>query len=369
MNKERKVESTALRLIEPGKFKSVTIEHEVQDNDVVVEPYLASVCHADLRYFTGNRRQEALDEKLPMALFHEGLGIVKKSNHPKHSVGDRVVIVPSIPGYVLDNKAKDDCCVHCQEGGQPNYCLDGEFLGSGYDGVGQSRLVIGGDNLVTVPEELPDDIAILAELCSVSVFAINSRENLQHAIQKGKKVAVFGDGPVGYLTAATLHFIYQVPQEQLIVFGAVEEKLAAFTSFATTHLVHNYDFQAASGVQTIFECTGGQFSSSAINQAIDLIDREGYIVLMGVTEDLVPINTRDVLEKGLTLEGSSRSTTADYEQLMGAFKNKEFQKALQKLVPEKPWEIQSTADLTRVMDAASAYRGWKKTYVSFHWDK
>jgi len=369
MKTDSKIQSTALRLVQPGQFESVHIEHHIQENDVVVEPYLASVCHADIRYFTGNRRQDALDKKIPMALFHEGLGIVRESRHPKYKKGDRVVIVPSIPGYVLHNKEKNDCCIHCQEGGKSNYCLEGAFLGSGYDGVGQSRLVIGGDNLVSVPESLPDDIAILAELCSVSLFAINLRDGLQQTIQNEKKVAVFGDGPVGYITAATLHYIYGVPQEQLVVFGAIEEKLAAFTDFATTHLVHDYDFQAETGVQTIFECTGGKFSSSAINQAIDLIDREGYIVLIGVTEELVPINTRDVLEKGLTLIGSSRSMTEDFEHLMNAFKNEGFQKTLRKLVPEGSWEIQSAADLKKAMDATSEYRGWKKTYLSFDWDK
>jgi|SRR5690625_324714 len=367
MSKGDKIQSTALRLTQPGQFERTCIEHDVHENDVIVEPYLASVCHADLRYFTGSRRQDALESKLPMALFHEGLGIVRMSYHPKYKPGDRVVIVPSIPGYVLNNTSKNACCTHCQEGGQPNYCLEGAFLGSGYDGIGQSRLVIGGDNLVLVPNELTDDIALLAELCSVSVCAVNLKKDLQETIQKGKKIAVFGDGPVGYLTATTLHFIFNVPKTQLIVFGAVEEKLAEFTDFSTTHLVHDYDFQAETGVQTVLECTGGQFSSSAINQAIDLIDREGEILLMGVTEDLVPINTRDVLEKGLTLRGSSRSTKKDFEQLMEAFKNEQFQKVLQKLVPSKAWTIHSIDDLIKAMHAASDNRGWKKTYMSFAW--
>jgi hypothetical protein len=34
-----------------------------------------------LRYYTGNRRPEALAKKLPMALFHEGIGIVEDSKH------------------------------------------------------------------------------------------------------------------------------------------------------------------------------------------------------------------------------------------------------------------------------------------------
>ncbi|MEJ7356067.1 zinc-binding dehydrogenase, partial [Staphylococcus haemolyticus] len=92
-------------------------------------------------------------------------------------------------------------------------------------------------------------------------------------------------------------------------------------------------------VHTVFECCGGKFSESAINQAIDLIDRQGQLVLMGVTEELVGINTRDVLEKGLTLSGSSRSTKKEFEQLIQAFENEEYQEALKKLIPEDYYDI------------------------------
>lgn len=361
-----KVKSTAYRLTEPGVFTEQQVEHVVKENDVVIEPYLASVCHADLRYFTGNRRKEALDAKLPMALFHEGLAIVKESNHPNFKQGDRVVVVPSIPGYVLNNQSKENCCENCRNGGYDNYCLDGEFLGSGYDGVGQSKLVIGGGNLVHVPESVKDDIAILAELCSVSLFAINLVEKL--TTTNSNKVAVFGDGPLGYLTATALHFIYRVPKENLLVYGAIPEKISQFESFATTALVQEYDFANETGVKTVFECTGGKFSSSAVNQAIDLLDTQGNLVLMGVSEELVPINTRDVLEKGIHLLGSSRSTVKEFQQLMDAFQSEDYQKVLRNLIPEKHSIIHSKDDLTEAMEAAAQNKGWKKKYLSFDWN-
>ena len=46
---------------------------------------------------------------------------------------------------------------------------------------------------------------------------------------------------------------------------------------------------------------------------IDLINPQGSIALMGVSENLVPINTRMVLEKGLSLLGNSRSGYEDFE--------------------------------------------------------
>lgn len=366
LNKEL-IESTALRLTEPGVFTKSKIEHKIKQNDVVVEPYLGSICHADLRYYSGDRRQDALNAKLPMALFHEALAVVHISRHPGFKSGDRVVIVPSIPGYILDNKSKSECCANCRNGGDDNYCLNGIFLGSGFDGAGQSKLVIGGENLVHVPEELDDQIAILAELCSVSLFAINLIDR-GVTTAASKKVAVFGDGPLGYLTAATLRFIYNIPKENLHVFGVVPEKLAQFEDFATTVSVNKIDFEKQKGFRTAFECTGGNFSSDAVNQAINLLDVQGNIVLMGVSEELVPINTRDILEKGIRLYGSSRSTIKEFQQLMKAFVNVEYQNVLKKLVPDENFDINSLSDLREAMDAEVKNKGWKKTYLAFNWN-
>lgn len=88
---------------------------------------------------------------------------------------------------------------------------------------------------------------------------------------------------------------------------------------------------------------------------------------MGVTEDLVGINTRDVLEKGLTLSGSSRSTKKEFEQLISHFDNPNYQKALRKLIPETYYDIREIKDLNQAMDDAAAHKGWKKTYLKYNW--
>ena len=55
-----KIQSNAFRLTEPGQFEQATLIHDYDDRDIIVKPTKASVCHADLRYYTGNRRPEAL---------------------------------------------------------------------------------------------------------------------------------------------------------------------------------------------------------------------------------------------------------------------------------------------------------------------
>ena len=54
-------------------------------------------------------------------------------------------------------------------------------------------------------------------------------------------------------------------------------------------------------------------SQQAIEQIINIINPEGSIALLGVSELSIQVNTRMVLEKGLTIIGSSRSGLKDFE--------------------------------------------------------
>ncbi|MBU5582840.1 alcohol dehydrogenase catalytic domain-containing protein, partial [Enterococcus sp. S181_ASV_20] len=71
------LESKVFSLVEPGVIEEVNKTRSLPENWVAVEPTYASICHADLRYFAGLRRPEALAKKLPMALLHEGIAVVK----------------------------------------------------------------------------------------------------------------------------------------------------------------------------------------------------------------------------------------------------------------------------------------------------
>lgn len=329
---------------------------------VAVEPTLASICHADLRYFGGMRKPEVLAKKLPMALLHEGIGKVAVGGGAALPNGTRVVIVPNLPGHLLAGIPPEECCPACRGEIEDNYCSRGLFLGSTTDGIAQSRLVLPESCTIPIPDTVPDEIAVLAELCSVSYRAVRGlAEQLKTA-----RVAVFGDGPVGYLTAAVLHHAFGVGRDRLIVFGAIRDKLDQF-AFAETEMVQTYDFEAGDKVDIVVECTGGRFSESALNQGIDLLKPGGHIVAMGVSEDRVPINTRDVLEKGLTIHGSSRSSVDDFQRVIQVMEDPECQSTLRKLIPEEYTVVSKAEDLAGAMESALAHRDWKKTILDFHW--
>ena len=62
------------RLKQP-KFFEESID-EIDLDGIIVRPTHLSICQADQRYYQGLRPAEVLDEKLPMALIHEGIGEV-----------------------------------------------------------------------------------------------------------------------------------------------------------------------------------------------------------------------------------------------------------------------------------------------------
>ena len=288
--------NSVYRLIAPGMIDIACTQPDIKNN-VLLRPLYLSVCKADQRYYLGNRSREALKAKLPMALIHECVAKVVFDPTGNFKPGEIVVPVPNTP-------TEDDDVI------SENYRPTSRFCSSGYDGFLRDYIDIAPDRLVRVPDGTDLRIASFAELISVSVHAISRFEKFSHS--RKNSVGIWGDGNVGFITALILRALY--PDMKLYVFGTVYDKLAYF-SFAdgTYHVDH---VPEGLKIDHAFECVGGEGSRFAIAQIIDLINPEGSIGLMGVSERFVDINTRMVLEKGLNLFGSSRSGVEDFQRTM-----------------------------------------------------
>ena len=93
--------SCAYRLTAPRVFEPVQLELNASAG-VVVRPTYLSVCNADIRYYQGSRSPQVLAKKLPMALIHEGIGVVVKDVTGTFARGSRVVMVPNAPCETSD---------------------------------------------------------------------------------------------------------------------------------------------------------------------------------------------------------------------------------------------------------------------------
>lgn len=288
--------NSVYRLIAPGMIDIACTQPDIK-NSVLLRPLYLSVCKADQRYYQGKRSREALKAKLPMALIHECVAKVVFDPTGNFKPGEIVVPVPNTP-------TEDDDVI------AENYRPSSRFCSSGYDGFLRDYIDIAPDRLVRVPDGADLRIASFAELISVSVHAISRFEKFAHS--RRDSVGIWGDGNVGFITALILRALY--PEMKIYVFGTVYDKLAYFSfadgAYHVDHVPENLKIDHA------FECVGGEGSRFAIAQIIDLINPEGSIGLMGVSERFVDINTRMVLEKGLNLFGSSRSGVQDFQRTM-----------------------------------------------------
>ncbi|MBF7096141.1 alcohol dehydrogenase catalytic domain-containing protein [Alkalibacter mobilis] len=360
-----KIISEVTQLISPYRFEIVEKELNKRDSDLVIRPTLACICAADLRYYTGNRRKEALKKKLPMALLHEGIGVVLKDSQNGYRKGDRVVIVPNVPGYIYDEikyPTPEDCCEACKKGVHfENHCKNVHFLSSGFDGMTQSKMVHPGLCAVKIPDEVPDNVAVLSELVTVAYNAAYKAYQAEKLNSK-TKVLIFGDGPVGYSLYTVLHHIFNLPKEMIHVVGKSSDKLAHF-KHATKYI---FGDELKDDFSLSFECVGGKGITSAVDLSIKKMVPGGMIVLMGVSEEDVPINTRDILEKGLTLVGSSRSSRINYKTVLEHMKDPDFQESLRELDRSENFIIEQPTDLNLAFDFAASKDYWGKIYLKLN---
>ena len=292
--------NTVYQLVAPRKFE-VTYENVgLQDTDVIVRPTHLSICNADQRYYQGLREAHVLQEKLPMALIHEAVGVVLRDSTGAFSAGEEVVMIPNTP-------------VEADEFIAENYLRSSKFRASGFNGFMQEYVKIRQDRLVRLPQGIDKEVAAFTEIVSVSVHAITRFDKIAHA--RRNAICIWGDGNLGYITA--LLFKTMFPETKLYIFGISREKLSDFTfadaTYTVSHIPEDLKLDHA------FECVGGAGSGKAIDQIIDYINPEGTLSILGVSEYPVPINTRMVLEKGLRIFGSSRSGRKDFEKTVALY--------------------------------------------------
>ena len=316
------------RLKSPKFFEEAIDEIEL--DGVIVRPTYLSICQADQRYYQGSRPAEILEEKLPMALIHEAIGEVVFDNSGEFEVGDKVVMIPNTP------QGSDVC--------RPNYSYNSKFRGSGFDGFTSDLVRLEPDRVVRIPDEFNSNVSAFIELISVAYQGISKFSDL--AITPKDALGVWGDGNLGFITSLLLKVMF--PQSKVIVFGKHLENLNLFSFVDEIYQIHNVPDDLV--IDHAFECVGSSASQSAIEQIIDLINPQGTINLFGVSEYPIPINTRMVLEKGLTVQGNSRSERQDFEGVVETLKqNPQLFEYLDKLVTNV-CEINTLDDLKEAFE-------------------
>lgn len=318
-----------IKLVEPKKLEICFLENDISSDEIVVKPEYLSICAADQRYYQGKRKKEILDKKLPLCLIHEAVGSVLYDPKNQYKVSEKVVLIPNTP-------TEENSII------KENYLKTSKFRSSSSNGFMQNIVLMKRDRVIPI-REIDEKCAVILELVSVVVNAIENFQKMSH--KKKDILGVWGDGALGYLTSLLLKIYF--PNSQIVVFGKHAEKLNYFSFIKEKVMINS--IREDLYIDHAFECVGGKGSESAIDQIIDIINPQGSISLLGVTEEPININTRMVLEKGITLLGNSRSGYEDFEKAVELLQDKQIQDYVDNIISEVI-DVNSISDIYKAFD-------------------
>ena len=333
------------QLVAPRQFEVTYNNENIKSDKVIVRPLYLSICAADQRYYTGSRNEQVLEKKLPMSLVHEGVGEVVYDNKGEYKVGTKVIMVPNTP-------------IEKSEVISENYLPSSKFRSSGFDGFMQDYVFMEHDRIVELPDDIDLSVVSYSELVSVSWHAIQRFQ--KKSIETQGSFGIWGDGNLGFITSILLRKLY--PEAKIYVFGKTDFKLSHFSFVDEVFYINRVPEDLI--IDHAFECVGVKGSQSAVDQIINLISPEGSIALLGVSEYPIEVNTRLVLEKGITMIGSSRSGAQDFKDIAEFYRT--YPDVIEKLSLLKGQEF----EVRTINDAVDAFESdlstsWGKTVIKW----
>ncbi|WP_328872113.1 Zn-dependent alcohol dehydrogenase [Streptomyces sp. NBC_00287] len=262
-----------------GKRTEVVDDLEVREpgpGEVLVAIAAAGLCHSDLSVVDGT-----IPFPVPVVLGHEGAGVVE-------AVGAGVSHV--VPGdhVALSTLANCGACPECDRG-RPTMCRQAigrpgqPFLRGGrsvYQFASNSafaeRTVVKAVQAVRIPRELPLVSAALIG-CGVltGVGAVLNRAR----VDRGDRVVVIGTGGIGLNVIQGARIAGAL---RIVAVDSNPAKEEMARRFGATDFLTSTDGVRdilPTGADHAFECVG---RVELIREAIDLLDRHGQAILLGV---------------------------------------------------------------------------------------
>lgn len=259
-------------------------------HEVLVETIYAGLCHTDVSMASGTRSARAgYTPRFPQVLGHEFVGkvIAHGAAISEPPMGSRVV-----------GSAHLTCrrCAHCCAG-RSMLCPELRVLGLDVHGVFAARFVVPADNLVVLPDTVPDQLAALAEPFAVALHALDV--GAVDKLAPDAPVAVVGPGAVGLLVVGALagHETTVVGTADDSAQLALAHRLGAHRTAMAARDVDEY----AGCYPVVFETAG---HPEAVASALTLCSPGGTVVCVGLPAQTTPVDTAELARTEKALVGS-----------------------------------------------------------------
>jgi threonine dehydrogenase-like Zn-dependent dehydrogenase len=281
-------------------FVETVTEPEPAAGEVRVRSTIIGICGSDLHAACG--RHPFID--LPYRPGHEVVGVVDAvgGNVDASWLGARVVVEPNL------------ACGHCPQclQGRYNICRELLVLGCQTPGGLADSFTVAADRLVALNADLDDEHAILIEPLATPVHAVRRAEAAVGAL-RGRSVVVIGAGPIGLFTLLAARNVGAnvVVADLLASKRDRAERLGAVGTFDPT---------APDAVEAALALLGGPAAvvidcvarESSVAQAVDLVDKGGAIMIVGVASGAVPVRLDLIQDRELSLIGNLMYVREDF---------------------------------------------------------
>jgi alcohol dehydrogenase, propanol-preferring len=265
---------------------------ELEYGEVLVKTKACGMCGTDLHILDGT----GYKPKLPHILGHEPSGIISDLGDgvTKFSKGERVI--PNI--FFTCGE-----CFFCRTNRETMCTNFGGALGVGINGAYAEYFKAPAKNLFALPENIPfEQGGVIADAVVTSVHAVRRRAQ----VKADDCVAVIGVGGVG-------QSVMQVAKHAgAKIFGIVRrpEKVELGYKFGADQMIDSSREDVASRIQNLTNGRGVDItidnvgSEATFREALAATHRGGRIVLVGETEDSIPLSTFRLCVNELDVLGS-----------------------------------------------------------------
>lgn len=261
--------------------------------EVLIKVMACGVCGSDLHIYEGDQGSTATVP--PLIQGHEFSGIVTEvgSAVTNVKVGDRVCVDPA-----------DVCgeCYYCANG-KMSHCADMHAIGTNVDGAFSEYCKV----KAKLVYHLADDVTFIeGAMAEPLACCINGADRSD--IKVGNNVVIYGGGMIGLLM---LQLAKLRGASKVALVEPVEEKRELAVKVGadltidpiTQNVKEVLDANGMEHVHVVVECCGIRSTSE---EAIEIVDRQGTVVLFAVTavDAVMNLKTYTLFQKELTVRGS-----------------------------------------------------------------
>jgi 2-desacetyl-2-hydroxyethyl bacteriochlorophyllide A dehydrogenase len=265
-----------------------------------VRSTMVGICGSDLHAACGSH--PFID--LPYRPGHEVVGVVDAVGPDVDDawVGTRVAVEPNLA-----------CgrCPQCRDG-RYNICRELRVLGCQTPGGLADSFTIAVDRLVALQPDLDDSHAILIEPLATPVHAVRRAAEAVGDL-RDRPVVVIGAGPIGlFVLLAARHAGARVVVADLLESKrARAERIGAVGSFDPTadDAVESALRQLGGPAAVVVDCVARE---SSVAQAVQLVDKGGAIMIVGVAAGATPVPLDLIQDRELALIGNLMYVREDF---------------------------------------------------------